>query len=652
MDTLAVEPLPGPVSAVVVLPGSKSITNRALVFAALAAGTSTVRGVLDADDTEAMVGVLRGLGSGLTWDRSQERITVTGWAARVPPAPDVVLDVRSSGTTARFVLPLLLAGSGPYRVDASAQMRARPMGETFRALRVLGAKLEPAGAPDALPVTVSVGPADPGTSTGAAHVSVAGDVSSQFLSGLLLAGPCLAQGLVVETTTPLVSRPYVDMTIAVMRAFGATVTEHRDGNDGGVRFAVAAGGYRAVDYVVEPDASAASYPFAAAALTGSAVRVEGLGRASVQGDVAFVDVLARMGARVEVDDEAITVIGAGLVHGIDADLRDLSDTVPTFAAVAAFADGPSRATGVGFIRRKESDRIAAVVTELGRAGLDAAEEPDGLVVHPGVVRPARFATYGDHRMAMATALIGLRVPGCEIEDPGCVAKTFPGFWAMLDSLRAAPAWHGVLAIDGPAGAGKSTVAKAVAARLGLAYLDTGAQYRTVALAALRRGVDLGDADAVVAVARAMSLVEAGGRVLLDGDDVTAAIRTAEASQGASRVAVVPGVRRELQRRQRRWAIEHGGGVAEGRDLGTVVYPHARLKLFVTASVDERARRRSAETGEDAVAVAAAIAERDRRDAGRTDDPMRAAADAVIVDTTGRTVEAVVDDVCARWEPRA
>jgi 3-phosphoshikimate 1-carboxyvinyltransferase len=647
VDTLAVEPLPGPVSAVVALPGSKSITNRALVCAALAVGVSTVRGVLDADDTEAMVGVVRALGSDLAWDRPGERIAVTGWASSVPPARDVVLDVRSSGTTARFVLPLLLAGSGRYRVDASAQMRARPMGETFRALRSLGATLEPAGAPDALPVAVTIAPSDAGGTAGG-HVAVAGDVSSQFLSGLLLAGPCLASGLVVELTTPLVSRPYVEMTIAVMRAFGAVVDEDCDG----ARFTVAPGGYRAVDYVVEPDASAASYPFALAALTGSAVRVEGLGRASVQGDVAFVDVLERMGACVEVEDEAITVVGTGHVHGVDADLRDVSDTVPTFAAVAAFADGPSRASGVGFIRRKESDRIAAVVTELGRAGLDAAEEPDGLVVRPGVVRPARFATYGDHRMAMATALIGLRVPGCEIEDPGCVAKTFPGYWAMLDTLRAGPAWRGVLAIDGPAGAGKSTLAKAVAARLGLAYLDTGAQYRTVALAALRRGVDLGDADAVVAVARSMSLVDAGGRVLLDGDDVSAAIRSAEASQGASRVAVVPGVRRELQRRQRRWAIEHGGGVAEGRDLGTVVYPHARLKLFVTASVQERARRRAAETGQDAAAVAVAIAERDRRDAGRADDPMRAAADAVIVDTTGRTVDAVVDDVCARWEGRA
>jgi cytidylate kinase len=210
----------------------------------------------------------------------------------------------------------------------------------------------------------------------------------------------------------------------------------------------------------------------------------------------------------------------------------------------------------------------------------------------------------------------------------------------------------VIAIDGPAGAGKSTLARALAVRLGLPYLDTGAQYRAVAVAAARRGVDLDDATAVTHVAESMALDVVGDVLLLDGEDVTAAIRTPEASQGASRVAVVPAVRRILQQRQRSWAAEHGGGVAEGRDMGTVVFPDAAVKLFVTASVDERARRRAAQTGEDPAVVAVSIAERDRRDAERVEDPMGAAGDAVVIDTSGRTVEDVVDDVCALLEARA
>lgn len=257
-------------------------------------------------------------------------------------------------------------------------------------------------------------------------VRVTGNESSQFLSGLLLAGAAMPRGLRVELTTPLVSRPYVELTAAVMRAFGADV----DDDSLAVRFT----GYTGRQYDIEPDASAASYFFAAAAITGGRVTVEGLGT-SLQGDVRFADVLERMGARVEREPSSITVQGVEQLDGIEIDMADISDTAQTLAVVAAFARAPSRIKGIGFIRRKETDRIGNTVRELLRAGIRAEEEPDGLVVYPGTPLGARIETYDDHRMAMSMALLGLKVPGIEIADPDCVAKTFPGFWDALDSLR-------------------------------------------------------------------------------------------------------------------------------------------------------------------------------------------------------------------------
>jgi 3-phosphoshikimate 1-carboxyvinyltransferase len=256
-----------------------------------------------------------------------------------------------------------------------------------------------------------------------------GDVSSQFVSGLLLAGPCLAGGLRVEPTTPLVSTPYVAMTAAVMAAFGAGA--RRDGD----AWIVPQGRYRAATYAVEPDASAASYFFAAAVLTGGRVTVPGLGRGSLQGDLAFVDVLERMGAVVEREDDRTTVAAGPGLHGVDVDLSELSDTAQTLAAVAVFADSPTRVRGIAFARAKETDRLAAVVRELRRVGVAAEETDDGFLVHPGTPQPAVVETYDDHRMAMSFALLGLRVPGIAIADPGCVAKTFPGFWDALEGLR-------------------------------------------------------------------------------------------------------------------------------------------------------------------------------------------------------------------------
>jgi len=427
-DPYAIVSLTSPPDTTIEVPGSKSITNRALVCAALAEGTSTLHGLLFADDTEAMLDVLGALGIGLDVDRSTNQVEVVGCAGDVP-ATERPLDVRQSGTTARFVPPLLALGSGSYRVIGHPQLLARPMAPTFDALRELSVGVEELAGAGRLPATIR-GRSPSGHGIRGGRLRLPGDVSSQFLSGLLLIGPCLPDGLTIEVTTPLVSRPYVELTAEVMGSFGAAV-EMPDR----ATFAVAPGGYRATEYRVEPDASAASYFFAAAAMSGGCVRVPGLGRASRQGDMAFVDLLEEMGAEVHREDESTEVTGTGELHGIDADLADLSDTAQTLAATAVGANGPTRVTGIGFIRAKETDRIAAVAAELTRCGIEVRNETDGWSITPGPVKPAVIRTYGDHRMAMSFSLLGLSNSGIAIGGPGCVAKTFPGFWAALDRLH-------------------------------------------------------------------------------------------------------------------------------------------------------------------------------------------------------------------------
>lgn len=431
IDPFPIEPVGAPLDATVTLPGSKSITNRALVCAALADGTSVLTGVLHADDTEAMVEALRTLGVEVTGTGHAE-LTVVGTQDRRAG----VVDARQSGTTARFLLPLLALGEGMSTLDGDAQLRDRPMGPTFDALRAAGVRVEEQAGAGRLPVVVA-GPMRAST------LEVPGDVSSQFLSGLLLSGPATPDGIELAITTELISRPYVDMTVAVMEAFGTTV--HHDLSGGRETWHVAPEPYRGTRYAIEPDASAASYAWAAALVTGGRITVPGLHRASLQGDVAFADVLEQMGAEVTWHDDAVTVAAGSALRGIDVDMAHISDTVPTLAVLAALADGPTTIRGVGFIRDKESDRIAGPVTELHRCGIDAEATDDGMVIRPGPLRPATFETYRDHRMAMAFALLGLSSPGMAVRDPGCVGKTFPGFWDLLDDLRAgnaAPARHG------------------------------------------------------------------------------------------------------------------------------------------------------------------------------------------------------------------
>lgn len=417
-----VQPVAGPVQARLRPPGSKSITNRALVAAALSEGTSTLRGALAADDTAAMLQCLGNLGAEVELD-AEGTMSVTGFGPQPRPGP-VQLEARLSGTTARFAIALTALGEGPYTLDGAEPLRARPMADGIEALREMGATVQELGEAGHLPVRVTPGPAM------ASAVSVRGDASSQFLSGLMLAGAATPQGITVELISPLVSEPYVAMTAAVMSRFGATVERNETSF-------VVRGPYRPTDTTIEPDASAASYLFAAAAICGGEITVEGLSRSSLQGDLGFVEVLERMGAEVTWGHDEVTVAGTGRLAGLaELDLSEMSDTAQTAAVVAAFADSATTITGIGFIRHKETDRVGNTVRELRRASIDAVEMPDGLRVNPGPPRPARIQTYEDHRMAMAFALLGLAAPGIQIADPGCVAKTYPDYWEALDSIRA------------------------------------------------------------------------------------------------------------------------------------------------------------------------------------------------------------------------
>jgi 3-phosphoshikimate 1-carboxyvinyltransferase len=422
---LPVEPLDAPPDVVVEVPGSKSFTNRALVTAALARGTSELVGALVADDTAAMAEGLESLGARIERHDGGTRLVVHGTAGDLANGA-VRVNARLSGTTSRFLLPVLALGEGGSVLDGDAPLRRRPMGPTVDALRSLGATVVDGGEgpPGHLPLSVD------GTTTRGGTVTVPADLSSQFISGLLLAAPLFPEGIDLTMAGDPVSRPYLDMTVATMAAFGVEVERH-----GPTRFVVAPSRYEATTYQVEPDASAASYFLAAAAMRGGRVTVEGLGRDSLQGDQRVVDVLAAMGAEVEVEPGRTTVTGTGRLRGVDIDLSDMPDMAQTVAVVAAVAEGETRVRGVDLIRHHETDRIAAVVTELRRCGVGATETDDGFVVHPAPVRPAVISTYDDHRMAMSFALLGLVAPGIEIADPGCVSKTFPEYFRVLDGLR-------------------------------------------------------------------------------------------------------------------------------------------------------------------------------------------------------------------------
>jgi len=423
-DAREIRPLERPPNATVEVPGSKSITNRAVLLAALAEGRSELSGALFSDDTRYMVAALRALGVAVEADEAAARLTIEGCGGRWP-VQDADLFVGNAGTAMRFLVAALCLGHGRYRIDGTARMRERPIGELVDALRRLGADVDaPGGTP---PVSVRGGLSGGRTDLSAAK-------SSQFVSAVLQVAPYAERDVTIELVGDVIAQPYIDMTHAMMSQWGVRVAA-----ESARKFHVVAGQrYRAQRYTIEPDASSAHYFWAAAALTGGHVGVRGIADGSLQGDVRFVHLLHDLGmADYCQDGDALSVSGWSfqLEGGFDADMNAFSDTVPTLAVLAAFATQPVHIFNVRHLRWQESDRLHAIVTELQKLGGKVEELEDGMVIHPSTLHGGTVQTYDDHRIAMAFALVGLKVPGIRIENPGCVAKTFPDFFEKLECLR-------------------------------------------------------------------------------------------------------------------------------------------------------------------------------------------------------------------------
>jgi len=419
-DVLEIVPIAKPVFGSVTPPGSKSITNRALAMASLAKGTTTLQGALESVDTQVMQASLRKLGVAIE-STSENRLTVSGNSG-VFSVENASLDIENSGTSMRFLTAFCGLGNGTICLDGNTRMRERPIGDLVDALRQLGANISYEREEGFPPLKIEA------VGLNGGNIRIAGNISSQFLSALLTVAPYARSEITIEVEGELVSKPYVAMTLRVMKEFGLVVEKENDS-----RFRIEPAVYSPRIFTIEPDASAASYFFALAAITQGSVTVRGLTRRSMQGDIAFVDLLERMGCEVTETQNAIAVQGKPL-SGIDIDMNDVSDTVPTLAVVAVTANGPTTIRNVEHIRHKETDRIGALVTELNRLGIETDETQDGLTIHPGTPQPGSVKTYDDHRMAMSFALLGLKYPGIEIEDPHCTAKTYPNYFNDLKKL--------------------------------------------------------------------------------------------------------------------------------------------------------------------------------------------------------------------------
>ncbi len=620
------------------LPGSKSISNRFLLLAALAEGETEIRDLLRSDDVELMLDALRLLG--VEWTRCGEtrdfRVRGAGGAFPVKQAD---LFLGNAGTAVRSLTAALAFSGGDYAVRGVPRMHERPIGDLVDALRQAGCAIRYDGNAGFPPLHIGPGAVRPG-----ARVAVRGEASSQFLTALLMALPLTGAGATVEVVGELISKPYIDITLNLMARFGVVVER-----DGWRQFRIPAGAcYRSPGRVfVEGDASSASYFLAAGAVAGGPVRVEGVGCDSIQGDVRFAEALQAMGARVAMGANWIEARSpaVGRLRGVDLDLNHIPDAAMTLAVVALYAEGATTLRNIASWRVKETDRIAAMAAELRKLGATVEAGTDFLRVTPptGPLNAGvAIDTYDDHRVAMCFSLACLAGVPLRINDPHCVAKTFPDYFErFLGLLGPVP----VIAIDGPAASGKGTVAARLAHALGYHYLDSGALYRLVALAAARAGVALDDAAALARLAAALPATFQDDRVLLDGEDVSLALRSEASGAGASQVAALPAVREALLRRQRAFRAAPGL-VAEGRDMGSVVFPDAVLKVYLTASAETRAERRHKQLIEKGMSASMAtllqdLRQRDARDSARAAAPLRKCADAVPLDTTRMTVDEAV-----------
>lgn len=420
---IEIKPVVGTINAIVKVPGSKSYTNRALITAALADGRSTIANALFSDDTKYMASSLNVLGIPVEEQQDVNKFIVDGKGGAIPSG-HAKLFVGNAGTAMRFLTAMLTLGNGVYEIDGVARMRQRPIQDLLDGLRQLGADVISKYNDGCPPVIIR------GKGLNGGLAAVKGDLSSQYFSALLMTAPYAKKDVIIEVKGSLVSKRYVDMTVALMREFGVSV----ENNNYKMFFVKSGQHYKATSYEVEGDASAASYFFAAAAITGGKVRVVGIGNDSLQGDIHFVDVLKGMGCKVTMGSNWIEVQG-DILRGVDVDMCDMPDVVQTLAAVAVFARGKTRVRNVKNMRIKETDRIAAVVNELRRMGISAVEYEDGFEIEPSLPRPAEIETYDDHRMAMSFALIGLRSKGISIKNPECVSKTFPDYFQRLEALK-------------------------------------------------------------------------------------------------------------------------------------------------------------------------------------------------------------------------
>ncbi|MDP3699325.1 MAG: bifunctional 3-phosphoshikimate 1-carboxyvinyltransferase/cytidylate kinase [Hylemonella sp.] len=640
----------------VTLPGSKSISNRVLLLSALCRGRTTLHDLLDSDDTRVMLAALRQLGCGVQQEGST--VVIDGIAGQLPSTP-LKFFMGNAGTAMRPLTAALAIAGGDFELSGVPRMHERPIGDLVDALRPLGCSIDYLGKEGYPPLRVG----RPRLQLDA-PIQVRGDVSSQFLTALLMALPLVAKDrdITIQVTGELISKPYIEITLNLLARYGITVQR-----EGWQRFTIPAGSrYQSPGVLhVEADASSASYFIALGAIAAEAaapVRIEGVGESSIQGDIRFVEAARQMGAHVTGGPNWLEISrGSWPLKAIDLDCNHIPDAAMTLAVMALYADGPTTLRNIASWRVKETDRIAAMATELRKLGATVEEGADYIRVTPMVTsawRAAAIHTYDDHRVAMCFSLAAFNPAGLPVRilDPQCVAKTFPDYFEALFSV-ATPVSGAVpvLCVDGPTASGKGTLAAALAERLGYHLLDSGALYRVTAVAALRTGLALQPENevAIAALAERLPVRFEGERVLLAGDDVSAAIRSEEGGMNASRVSALPAVRTALVALQHSFA-RLPGLVADGRDMGTVIFPDAPLKVFLTASAEKRAERRHKQLISKGIStklegLRADLEARDARDTSRSVAPLKPAQDARLLDNSDLSIQESVDLVLDWWQ---